>query len=157
VLVIGFTYSGTTGRGSILDRDDIVAKLRADFEGWKPLEPDVEMSEGATWVWLKYLAGRLRRGQHWMVRCGLVSLAYERIVPLLGVSPNAVETALPAELRTRLHGALPSDAEVGELTRALRATSELYVDALDLWSRRTGLARPVHPLAPAILDRIGRL
>nr|WP_238362395.1 phosphotransferase [Actinopolymorpha pittospori] len=91
---------------AILDRDDIVAKLRADFEGWKPLEPDVEVSDGATWVWLKYLAGRLRRGQHWMVRCGLVSLAYERIVPLLGVSPNAVETALPAELRTRLHGAI---------------------------------------------------
>lgn len=141
----------------LLDRDNIVEKLRADFADWKPHEPDAKVSDGPTWVWLKYLAGRLRRGQYWMVRCGLVSLAYERIVPLLGVTPNAVDTALPADLRHRLYGALPVDAEVGELTRALRATTELYVDALEHWSRRTEQARPAHPLAPAVLDRIRRL
>jgi hypothetical protein len=143
---------------TIFDRDNKLAdKLRAELVGWKPRPAEADIEDGPTWVWLKYLAGRLRRGQFWMVRCGLASLSYERIVPLLGVTPNAMETTLSEARQRQLHDALPVSNDPAELARALRATTALYAEALDAWADRTGRPRPHHPMAPAVLARIEHL
>ncbi|NYH91262.1 hypothetical protein F4554_003900 [Actinopolymorpha rutila] len=142
---------------TISDRDNLADRLRADLVDWKPRPAEADIKDGPTWVWLKYLAGRLRRGQFWMVRCGLASLSYERIVPLLGASPNAMETTLSEAVQRQLHEALPASDDPAELARGLRATTALYVQALDVWANRTGRSRPHHPMAPAVLSRIEQL
>jgi hypothetical protein len=139
---------------TIADRYALAERLRSELDGWRPPEPAAARDLGGAWLWLKYLAGRLRRGQVWMVRCGLSSFAYERILPLLGVSPNAMESVLTEIQQRRLHAALPTSDETGELARSLRATAELYGEALTEWARRTGNERPEHPLAATILARI---
>lgn len=139
---------------ALFDRAGLAERLRTELDGWRPPAAEAEPNDGSTWVWLKYLAGRLRRGQLWMVRCGLPNLSYDRILPLLGVSPNEMETVLSAEWQRRLRDALPTSNDRDELARALRTTAELYADALDDWSIRTSKPRPEHALAPVILERL---
>ncbi|HEY8457192.1 MAG TPA: nucleotidyltransferase domain-containing protein [Actinopolymorphaceae bacterium] len=139
---------------TLFDRDNLAEQLRSALSQWRPVEPHVEVPN---WIWLKYLASRLRRGQLWLVRSGLVSFVSEEVVPLLGVTSNAVESTLSPSDQRRLHAALPASADPDELARALRASAELYDYALDVWASRTGHQRPRHPLESLVRQRIDEI
>lgn len=141
----------------VLDRTGVADRLRAAVWAREPEEFDAAAVDGGTWVWLNWLAGRIRHGQGWFVRTGIADSLNTRVLPLLGTTPFAVEAALDEADRQRLSTAFPPSAEPEELARALRATADLYADGLTRWSERTGHPRPEHPLAPAVRARLESL
>lgn len=60
------------------------ARLRSDLATWHPPEFDAPALDDATWGWLNYLHGRLRHGEAWMVRYGVMDTLNNRVLPLLG-------------------------------------------------------------------------
>lgn len=142
------------GFDALVDRDGIVAALEKHLAGWQPEEFDAVAADGGTWVWLNWLLGRLRHGELWFVRCEVMKVLRRQVVPLLGAADHAVHSVLDESDRSRLHAAAPNSGEPDELWRALRATAELYDDALIRWADRTGRLRPENPLRRAVLARL---
>jgi predicted nucleotidyltransferase len=126
------------------------------YQSWdqKLNELDLTAFDGGTWLWLNYLRGKLRHGEVWMVRYGVMDTLNNRVLPLLGTAGHAAHHGLDAADIDRVHRAAPSSAEPAELRRSLRATAELYAWALDRWSRRTGQPAPRNPLTSAITDKL---
>jgi predicted nucleotidyltransferase len=138
----------------LVDRGGIAGRLRTAASAWQRPEFDAAMFDTGTWPWLLWLLGRLRHGQHWMVRYGVMDTLNNRVLPLLGAAGhNAERTLAPGDLQ-QLYAAAPRSAEAEELARSLCATAELYDAALDEWAARTGKPRPRHPLAPGVLDLV---
>lgn len=139
---------------AIVDKAGVGARLRSDLASWQPAEFDAPAFDDGTWAWLNYLRGKLRHGEAWLVRYGVMDTLTNRVVPLLGSARHSAHRDLdPADLE-RIQRAAPASSDPAELRRSLRATAELYSWALDRWSQRTGRPRPQSPLAPAVLDRL---
>jgi predicted nucleotidyltransferase len=144
----------TRGFDPVVDKAEVAARLRSDLSNWQPREFDAPAFDGGTWVWLNYLRGKLRHGEAWMVRYGVMDTLNNRVLPLLGTAGHSAHHSLDAADIDRIHRAAPASAEPAELRRSLRATAELYAWALDLWSQRTGQPVPRSPLTGAILDKL---
>jgi predicted nucleotidyltransferase len=144
----------TRGFLSVVDKAEVAARLRSDLAAWQPSEFDAPAFDGGTWVWLNYLRGKLRHGEAWMVRYGVMDTLNSRVLPLLGTAGHSAHHSLEAADIDRIHRAAPASSEPAELRRSLRATAELYAWALDRWSQRTGLPVPQSPLAPAIMAKL---
>jgi predicted nucleotidyltransferase len=142
------------GFRALVDKGGVVERLTADLASWQATEFDAPALDGGTWMWLDYLRGRLEHGEAWMVRYGAMDTLSNRVVPLLGAASHSAHRDLgPADL-AHIQRAAPVSAEPGELLRSLRATAQVYDDALDRWAERTGRPRPQHPLAAAIRRRL---
>jgi hypothetical protein len=100
--------------------------------------------DGGTWVWLDYLHGRLRHGETWMVRYGVMDNLNNRVVPLLGSAGHSVRAELSDGVIDQLNKAAPTSGDVDELRRSLLATAELYDWARGRWAQRTGQPNPQH-------------
>jgi hypothetical protein len=144
----------TRGFLPLVDKAEVAARLRSDLATWKPPEFDAPAFDGGTWLWLNYLRGKLRHGEAWMVRYGVMDTLNNRVLPLLGTAGHSAHHSLDAADIARVHHAAPASAEPAELRRSLRATAELYAWALDQWSQRTGQPVPRNPLTPAITDKL---
>jgi len=144
----------TKGFRAIADKAGVEARLRHDLASWQPREFDAPAFDGGTWTWLNYLHGKLRHGEAWMVRYGVMDTLSNRVVPLLGGAAHSVHRDMDAADVARLHDAAPCSSELAELRRSLRATADLYSSALDRWSWRTGRPRPQSPLAALVLERL---
>lgn len=144
----------TRGFRPLADKAEVAARLRSDLATWKPLEFDAPAFDGGTWLWLNYLRGKLRHGEAWMVRYGVMDTLNNRVLPLLGTAGHSAHHSLDAAGIDRVHRAAPASAEPAELRRSLLATAELYAWALDRWSQRTGQPVPRSPLTPAVMDKL---
>jgi predicted nucleotidyltransferase len=144
----------TRGFRPVVDKAQVAARLRSDLATWQPPEFDAPAFDGGTWVWLNYLRGKLRHGEAWMVRYGVMDTLANRVLPLLGTASHSAHHSLDAADIDRIHRAAPTSSEPAELRRSLRATAELYAWALEQWSERTGQSAPRSPLAPAVMDRL---
>jgi predicted nucleotidyltransferase len=139
------------GFRAIADKAGVETRLRYDLAEWRPSEFDAPAFDGGTWAWLNYLHGKLRHGETWFVRYGVMDTLNNRVVPLLGSAGHSAHRDMdPADVAL-LHEAAPSSPEPAELRRSLRATADLYSLALDRWSQRTGHPRPRNPLAAVVL------
>lgn len=145
----------TLGFVVLCDKADVAAQLTADLAEFSPTEFDAASFDGGTWAWLSYLAGRLRHGETWIVRYGVMDTLNNRVVPLLGSAGHSATADLGQALTDRLQQAAPRSADPAELKRSLLATAELYSWALDRWAQRTGQPAPRCPIAPAVLRRLG--
>jgi hypothetical protein len=145
------------GFRAIVDKADVAARLRSDLANWRPPEFDAAALDGGTWAWLNYLHGKLRHGEVWMVRYGVMDTLHNRVVPLLGSAGHSVHGELGDAEVARLQDAAAASAEPAELRRSLLATAELYSLALDRWAERTGRPRPRNPLGDAIMARLREL
>lgn len=143
-----------TGFRPIADKAGVAARLADDLATWQPREFDAPAFDGGTWAWLNYLNGKLRHGEAWIVRCGVMDTLNNRVVPLLGAAGHSVHRDMDPGDVARLHDAAPRSADPAELRRSLRATAELYSQALDRWAARTGQPRPLSPLAAGVLQRL---
>jgi hypothetical protein len=144
----------TRGFLAVVDKADVAARLRSDLASWQPTEFDAPALDGGTWGWLNYLRGKLRHGEAWMVRYGVMDTLNSRVLPLLGTAGHSAHHGLDAADIDRVHRAAPTSGEPTELRRSLRATAELYAWALDRWSQRTGRPAPRSPLAPAVMGKL---
>lgn len=147
---------GALRRGfhALIDKAGVEARLRADLAAWRPREFDAPELNGGTWGWLSYLHGKLRHGETWFVRYGVMDTLNNRVVPLLGaLGPSACHDLDPADV-ARLEQAAPASSEPGELRRSLRAVADLYGLALGRWAERTGQPVPQHSLAAPIRARL---
>jgi hypothetical protein len=144
----------TRGFLAVVDKADVAARLRSDLATWRPPEFDAPAFDSATWGWLNYLHGKLRHGEAWMVRYGVMDTLNNRVLPLLGTAYHSAHHDLDSADIDRVHRAAPTSAEPTELRRSLRATVELYAWALDRWSQRTGQPVPRSPLTPVIMDKL---
>lgn len=142
------------GFAAPLDRTGVADRLRDALRDRPVPEHDAVALDGGTWVWLNWLAGRLRHGRHWFVRNGIADTLNTRVLPMLGTDPYHLESTLDDADRRRVRAAYPHSTEPDELARALRATADLYDHALTRWSTRTGHPRPANPLAPLIRNRL---
>jgi predicted nucleotidyltransferase len=138
----------------LVDKAEVTARLRSDLATWQPSEFDAPAFDGSTWTWLNYLRGKLRHGEAWMVRYGVMDTLNSRVLPLLGTAGHSSHHDLDAADIDRIHRAAPVSPDPAELRRSLRATAELYAWALDRWSQRTGQPPPRSPLAPAVMDKL---
>ncbi len=68
----------------LVDKGGVGARLAGDLAGWQPPEVDAAAFEPGTWLWLGYLRGKLRHGETWMVRYGVMDTLTNRVLPLLG-------------------------------------------------------------------------
>ena len=139
---------------AVYDRDSIGGQLTAACASWEAPQHDAAMLDVSTWAWLRYLHGRLRRGELFAVRAGLFDTLMYRVVPMLGSQWHSAHADLSHRDLQRIHAAAPVSAEPAELARALHATACTYDWALDRWAERTGRERPEHPLAPLTLARL---
>lgn len=142
------------GFRAIVDKAGVETRLSYDLANWQPPEFDAPAFDAGTWTWLNYLHGKLRHGETWFVRYGVMDTLNNRVVPLLGGAGHSAHRDMDAADVALLHEAAPSSPEPAELRRSLRATADLYCLALDRWSERTGRPRPRNPLAAVILDRL---
>jgi hypothetical protein len=142
------------GFRALVDKAGVAARLRQDLANWQAPEFDAPAFDAGTWAWLNYLDGKLRHGEAWFVRYGVMDTLNNRVAPLLGGAGHSAHRDMdPADVAL-LHDAAPSSPEPAELRRSLRATADLYSLALDRWSERTGRPRPRSPLAAAILENL---
>jgi hypothetical protein len=139
------------GVDAIVDKADVAARLRSDLAGWQAPEFDAPLFDGGTWAWLNYLHGKLRHGEAWQARYGVMDTLNNRVLPLLGSARHCAHRDLAAADLARIHEAAPASSEPAELHRSLLATAELYRWALGRWSQRTGRPRPHSPLADHVL------
>jgi hypothetical protein len=144
------------GFRAVCDKADVAARLTADLGALKPPEFDAPLFDGNTWVWLGYLRGKLRRGETWFVRYGVMDTLGNRVVPLLGSASHSVLAELGEDVLARLHEAAPKSEHPDELKRSLLATAELYDWALGQWALRTGRENPRSPIASEVLDKLRR-
>jgi predicted nucleotidyltransferase len=138
----------------LVDKGGTEARLQSDLASWRPPEVDAATFEPSTWLWLGYLRGKLRHGQTWMVRYGVMDTLNNRVLPLLGTAGHSAARDLDAADLARLERAAPASSDPGELLRSLRATAGVYAWALGRWAERTGRERPRGPLTPAIAARL---
>ena len=144
----------TRGFLAVVDKAEVAARLRSDLAEWRPREFDAPKFDDSTWSWLNYLLGKLRHGEAWAVRYGVMDTLGNRVLPLLGTAYHSAHHDLtPADI-DRVHSAAPTSADPAELRRSLRATAELYAWALDRWSQRTEQPAPQSPLAPAVMEKL---
>jgi predicted nucleotidyltransferase len=139
---------------TIYDAARIGEQLTAACASWVAPQHDAATLDAGTWAWLRYLHGRLRRGELFAVRAGLFDTLMYRVVPMLGSQWHSAHAELPDADMQRIHAAAPTSAEPAELARALCATASTYAWALDRWSVRTGRERPNHALAALTLARL---
>jgi hypothetical protein len=142
------------GFRAIVDKAGVETRLRHDLANWRPSEFDAQTFDGGTWAWLNYLHGKLRHGEFWFVRYGVMDTLDNRVVPLLGGAGHSAHRDMDTADVALLHDAAPGSPELAELRRSLRATADLYSLALDRWSERTGRPRPRNPLAVQTLERL---
>ncbi len=142
------------GFRAVCDKADVVARLAADLAEFKPTEFDAALLDGNTWVWLRYLRGKMRHGETWFVRYGVMDTLGNRVVPLLGSASHSVRAELGESVLSRLHAAAPKSEQPEELRRSLLATAELYDWALSQWALRTGRENPRSPIASEVLDKL---
>jgi predicted nucleotidyltransferase len=150
------------GHVVLVDKADVAARLKTAIQHWQRPEFDAPTWDSGplapnTWDWLVWLAGRLQRGESWIVRYGVMETLNNRVIPLLGASAHSAHRELAPEDQARLHTAAPTSADPSELARSLNAVADLYDYALDRWTQRTGRDRPRHPLAAEIRRRLRRL
>ena len=138
----------------VLDRADVERRLTADVAAWSPPEFDAATLDSSTWPWLLGLQGRLRHGERFAVRAGVVDTLMGRVVPMLGAEWHTAESQLSAADMQRVHDAMPRSGEFAELSRSLRETAQVYDWALDRWAERTGRTRPRSPLAALTRARL---
>jgi len=150
------TVFGGLAKGfvAVYDREGIGERLLAACESWHVPHHDATMLDVGTWAWLRYLHGRLRRGELFAVRAGLFDTLMYRVVPMLGSQWHSAHTELSDDDLQRIHAAAPTSAEPDELARSLHATACTYDWALDRWSENTGRERPRHVLSALTLDRL---
>ncbi len=139
---------------AVYDRDGVGEELTAAVGSWSEPRHDAVTLDVGTWAWLRYLHGRLRRGELFAVRAGLFDTLMHRVVPMLGSQWHSAHADLSQGDLRRIHEAAPGSAEPDELARALYATACAYDWALDRWAERTGGERPHHVLAPLTLARL---
>jgi hypothetical protein len=53
----------TRGFYALVDKGGVEARLAAELAGWRPPEVDAAAFEPGTWLWLRYLRGKLRHGE----------------------------------------------------------------------------------------------
>jgi predicted nucleotidyltransferase len=140
----------------LCDKADVAGRLAADLAEFKPPEFDAPAFDRGTWAWLRYLRGKLRHGETWYVRYGVVDTLNNRVVPLLGSAGHSVLAELGQDVLARLHQAAPKSDQPDELKRSLLATAELYDWALSEWAQRTGRENPRSPIAPEVLEKLRR-
>jgi predicted nucleotidyltransferase len=146
----------------LCDKADVADRLAEDLAGLAasgattsaPAGFDPAVLDGGTWAWLRYLQGKLRHGETWLVRYGVMDTLSNRVVPLLGSAAHSAVRELGPELTGRLNAAAPVSAEPAELRRSLLATAELYDWALSRWSARTGQPDPRSAIAGPVLERL---
>jgi predicted nucleotidyltransferase len=139
---------------AVYDPDGLEAQLTAACAAWSAPEYDAEALDVSTWTWLRYLQGRLRKGELFAVRAGLFDTLMYRVVPMLGSVWHSAQAELSDSDLQRIHGAAPASDQPTELARALYATATTYDWALDRWAARTGRPRPEHALAALTLARL---
>lgn len=140
----------------LCDKADVAARLTADLADLKPRDFDAAALDGGTWAWLSYLGRRLRHGETWFVRYGVMDTLNNRVVPLLGSAGHSAHAELGDAIAERLHQAAPVSGDPSELRRSLLATAELYDWALSQWAKRTARPNPRSPLASAILEKLAK-
>ena len=129
----------------LYDRDDIGERLAAACASWVAPQHDAATLDAGTWAWLRYLHGRLRRGELFAVRAGLFDTLMYRVVPMLGSQWHCAHADLPDSDLRRIHAAAPTSAEPAELARALHATAATYDWALNRWAARHRTGPPSAP------------
>jgi hypothetical protein len=147
-------HSLKRGFRAVCDKADVAARLTAELADYNPPEFDAPLYDGNTWVWLRYLGGKLRHGETWFVRYGVMDTLGNRVVPLLGSAGHSVLAELGEDVLARLHRAAPTSGQPAELRRSLLATAELYDWALSQWALRTGRENPRSPIASEVLDKL---
>lgn len=138
----------------LLDRANVEEELTTAVDEWAPPEFDAAALDGGTWVWLLWLQGRLRHGERFAVRAGVVDTLMGRVVPMLDGEWHSAHSQLASADLERVHAAMPRSDNPTELARSLRDTAALYDEALDRWAARTGKERPVSPLAAVAKARL---
>lgn len=138
----------------IIDKAEVTARLRSDLAAWQPREYDAPASHPVPLLWLNYLRGKLRHGEAWAVRYGVMDTLSNRILPLLGTAYHSAHHDLAAADIDRVHRAAPTSSEPAELRRSLLATAELYEWALDRWAQRTGQPPPRSPLTAPVMAKL---
>ena len=139
---------------TIYDRDNVDEQLTTACESWIAPHHDAATLDVGTWAWLRYLHGRLRRGELFAVRACVHDTLMYRVVPMLGSQWHSAHAELSDTDMQRIHAAAPTSAEPAELARSLYATAVAYDSALDRWSARTGRERPHDALAALTLARL---
>lgn len=154
-LTIAEVFGGITrGFDVLVDRADVREQLTAAVAQWSAPEFDATAFDSSTWPWLLGLQGRLRHGERFAVRAGVVDTLMGRVVPLLGGEWHTAESQLSADDMQRVHDAMPRSGEFTELSRSLLETARVYDWALDRWASRTGHPRPRSPLAALAMARL---
>ena len=146
----------TRGFLVLCDKADVAGRLAADLAEFKPPEFDAPLFDRGTWAWLRYLRGKLRHGETWFVRYGVMDTLNNRVVPLLGSAGHSVLADLGQGVLAQLHQAAPKSDQPDELKRSLLATAELYDWALSQWALRTGGENPRSPIASEVLAKLRR-
>lgn len=141
---------------TVYDRDGVGERLATACASWAAAPHDAAALDLGTWAWLRYLHGRLRRGEFFAVRAGLFDTLMYRVVPMLGSQWHSAHVELPDSDMRRVHAAAPRSDEPAELARALRDTAAAYEWALDRWAARTGRERPRHALAGVTRARLAQ-
>lgn len=144
----------TRGFDVLVDRADVEKQLTAAVVQWSAPEVDATALDNSTWPWLLGLQGRLRHGERFAVRAGVIDTLMGRVVPMLGGEWHTAESQLSAEDMQRVHDAMPRSGKFTELSRSLLETACVYDWALDRWAERTGQPRPRNPLASLTLARL---
>ncbi len=144
------------GFRALCDKADVADRLAADLAEFTPPEFDAPLFDRGTWGWLRYLRNKLRHGETWLVRYGVMDTLSNRVVPLLGSAGHSVRAELGESVLARLHAAAPKSEQPEELKRSLLATAELYDWALSQWALRTGRENPRSSIAPEVLDKLRR-
>jgi hypothetical protein len=142
------------GFRAVYDRADVATRLTADLAEYNRPEFDAPSYDSNTWAWLRYLRGKLRHGETWLVRFGVMDTLGNRVVPLLGSASHSVRAELGESVLSRLHEAAPQSEEPEDLKRSLLATAELYDWALSQWAARTSRENPRSPIASEVLDKL---
>jgi hypothetical protein len=147
-------HSLKRGFRAVCDKAGVADRLTADLAGFKAPEFDALSFDPGTWVWLRYLRGKLRHGETWFARYGVMDTLNNRVVPLLGSASHSVRAELGESVLSRLHEAAPQSEEPEDLKRSLLATAELYDWALSQWAARTSRENPRSPIASEVLDKL---
>lgn len=140
----------TRGFEVLVDRADVKEQLTAAVSQWSALEFDAGALDSSTWPWLLGLQGRLRHGEKFAVRAGVVDTLMGRVVPMLGGEWHTAESQVPAEDMQRVHDAMPRSGEFEELSRSLLETARVYdgTRSVGRTHRPDPAAQPARPADP---------
>ena len=145
----------TRGFRPVVDKAQVAARLRSDLATWQPPEFDAPAFDGGTWVWLNYLRGKLRHGEAWMVRYGVMDTLNNRVLPLLRAAGHSAHHSLDAADIDRVHRAAPTSccARRAAPFPAGNGSSCTPGHSTDGRSAPGSQCRE-SPLAPAITDKL---